>query len=151
MPLHPTVYAEMLAKKLEEHDVQAWLLNTGWTGGPYGVGSRISIQYSRALVRAAISGELDDVEYITDPIFGLEVPTHCHGVPPELLQPRATWRSVDDYDAMAADVARMFVDNFAAYESQASSEVVAAGPPGAAAHTDRIAEGVAAGGAQHDA
>lgn len=151
MPLHPTVYAEMLAKKLAEHSVQAWLLNTGWTGGPYGVGSRLSIQHSRAMVRAAISGALDDVEYVTDPVFGLEVPTACPDVPAEVLLPRRTWSDPEAYDAMAADVASMFVDNFAGYETKASPEVAAAGPPGAAAHTDRTAEGDAAHSAAHDA
>ncbi len=136
MPLHPTVYAEMLADRIANHDVQVWLLNTGWTGGPYGVGSRISIQHSRALVRAAVSGALDDVEYVTDPVFGVEVPTECHGVPPELLRPRDTWADAAAYDATAAELAQMFVDNFAAYEDQAPPDVVAAGPPGAAERTN---------------
>ncbi|CAN5897783.1 phosphoenolpyruvate carboxykinase (ATP) [soil metagenome] len=135
MPLHPTVYAEMLAKKLAGHGVQAWLLNTGWTGGPYGVGSRLSIQHSRAMVRAAISGALDDVEYVTDPVFGLAVPTACPDVPAEVLWPRQTWSDPEAYDTKAADLARMFVDNFAGYDAKAAPEVAAAGPPGAAADT----------------
>lgn len=151
MPLHPTVYAEMLAKKLAEHDVQPWLLNTGWTGGPYGVGERISIQHSRALVNAAISGALDDAEYVTDPVFGLAVPTECPGVPSEILQPRATWEDAAAYDETAADVARLFVNNFTEYEAQAAPEVVQAGPTGAAEYTTSEAEGTGDQGAQHDA
>ncbi len=93
LPLHPGVYAKMLGEKLAEHGVRVWLLNTGWTGGPYGVGQRIKLAYTRRMVTAALTGELDGVETWTDPIFGLDVPTRIEGVPDKLLHPRETWQS----------------------------------------------------------
>jgi phosphoenolpyruvate carboxykinase (ATP) len=128
MTLNPSVYAQMLGEKIAKHDVRCWLVNTGWTGGPYGTGHRMSIKYSRAMLRAAMSGELDDVECVTDPVFGLQVPTSCPGVPEEVLQPRNTWTDQAAYDAQAKDLADRFRKNFAAFADVASPEVAAAGP-----------------------
>ncbi len=128
MPRHPGEYAGMLAERLATHGVTAWLVNTGWTGGPYGTGERMPIDHTRTMVRAALSGALDDVEYELDPIFGVEVPTSCPGVPAELLRPRTTWADGDAYDRQAASLARMFADNFAAYADGVPESVRAAGP-----------------------
>jgi phosphoenolpyruvate carboxykinase (ATP) len=128
MPLHPSVYSKMLGERLEKHQVQAWLVNTGWTGGPYGVGHRIDINYTRAMVHAALSGALDGVPTVTDPVFGVEVPTSCPDVPSEILQPRSTWADPDAYDTQARKLARMFVENFADYEDAVAPEVFTAGP-----------------------
>jgi phosphoenolpyruvate carboxykinase (ATP) len=129
MPLHPTVYAELLGKKIAEHDVKVWLVNTGWTGGPYGVGERFKIAHSRAVIRAAISGALDDVSFGTDPVFGLAVPETCPGIPAELLSPRGTWSDPAAYDAKARELAGLFTANFAQFADEAGPEVAAAGPP----------------------
>jgi len=128
LPLHPGTYALMLAQRLEEHGVPVWLVNTGWTGGPYGVGTRMSIDHTRTMVRAALHGLLADVTYETDPIFGVEVPTSVPGVPSEVLRPRDTWADPDAYDAKARELAAMFVENFADYADGVSPEVRAAGP-----------------------
>ena len=116
LPLRPGEYANLLRERIEKHNVRCYLLNTGWTGGPYGVGSRININYTRAMVRATISGVLDNVETITDPVFGLHVPTSCPDVPGELLIPRNTWANTDDFDRMAADLAGRFKKNFKQFE-----------------------------------
>src|SRR5207344_702649 len=115
MPRHPAEYAAMLAERLEHHGVRAWLVNTGWTGGPYGTGQRMNINHTRSMVRAALSGALDDVPTEIDPTFGVEVPLSCPDVPGDVLQPRSTWTDSDAYDRQAAALARMFVENFAAY------------------------------------
>jgi phosphoenolpyruvate carboxykinase (ATP) len=128
MPRHPGEYAAMLADRLHEHGVRAWLVNTGWTGGPYGTGERMNINHTRSMVRAALSGALDNVEFETDPVFGVEVPLTCPDVPSEVLRPRATWADGDAYDRQAGALARMFVENFAAYEDGVSEAVRAAGP-----------------------
>jgi phosphoenolpyruvate carboxykinase (ATP) len=128
MPRHPTVYAEMFGRLIEEHETRVWLVNTGWTGGPYGVGERIAIAHSRAVVEAALSGRLDGVETVEDPVFGLAVPTSCPGVPDELLQPRATWADQDAYEEAARDLAQRFADNFEKYSDGASEAVRTAGP-----------------------
>ena len=128
MALQPTAYAELFGRRLTEHGASCWLVNTGWSGGGYGVGERISIKYSRALLRAAISGQLADVEYRTDPVFGLAVPLQVPGVPHELLDPRSTWADGAAYDAAAQDLARRFVDHFRDYADAAGPEVAAAGP-----------------------
>ncbi len=125
---HPSVYAELLGDKIREHDVRCWLINTGWTGGPYGEGNRIKIAFTRAMVKAALSGELDNATFRTDPIFGLEVPTSVPGVPDEVLDPRATWSNPDEYDRRANDLAGKFNDNFRKYEEGASQEIRDAGP-----------------------
>jgi phosphoenolpyruvate carboxykinase (ATP) len=128
MPRHPGVYAAMLADRLERHGVHAWLVNTGWTGGPYGTGTRMNINHTRSMVRAALSGALDGVPTVTDPIFGVEVPTSCPDVPSEVLQPRATWADGAAYDHEATALARMFEENFRAYADGVSESVRAAGP-----------------------
>ncbi|MEO5985532.1 MAG: phosphoenolpyruvate carboxykinase (ATP) [Candidatus Limnocylindria bacterium] len=128
LPRHPGVYAAMLAERLEEHDVPVWLVNTGWSGGPYGTGERMAIDHTRTMVRAALSGALDDVEYETDPVFGVDVPTSVPGVPGDILRPRATWPDPRDYDAKARQLAAMFADNFASYADGVSQAVREAGP-----------------------
>ncbi len=127
---HPSVYAEMLAERIEEHNANVWLVNTGWTGGPYGVGHRMKLSYTRAMVRAALNGELDDVPTKDDPVFGVAVPEHVPGVPDEVLQPRETWSNKESYDKQAAKLAKLFQENFAEFEDQVSAAVIAAGPNG---------------------
>lgn len=128
MALHPAVYAKLLGEKIARHNVTSWLVNTGWSGGPYGVGARMKIAYSRALVRAALSGVLEGVPMRKDPIFGFSVPESCPGVPAEVLDPRRTWKSPEAYDDKAHDLARRFAKNFEAYASVAPPAVQAAGP-----------------------
>jgi phosphoenolpyruvate carboxykinase (ATP) len=128
LPLHPGVYAKMLGEKLKQHGAKVWLLNTGWTGGPYGVGHRIKLGFTRRMVTAALSGELDGAPTWTDPIFGLNVPEKVEGVPDKLLRPRETWQNQADYDAQASKLADMFADNFKKYESEVTEDVKAAGP-----------------------
>jgi phosphoenolpyruvate carboxykinase (ATP) len=118
----------MLAERLERFDVPVWLVNTGWTGGPYGEGHRMRIDHTRVMVRAALSGALADVPYELDPIFGVEVPTVVPGVPSEVLRPRDTWADPSAYDAKARELARMFAANFEAYHDGVPEEVRAAGP-----------------------
>jgi len=125
---HPTKYAEMLADKLRKHGAQTWLVNTGWSGGPYGVGARIKLKYTRAIIDAIHSGALAEVPTQVDPVFGLAVPTSCPDVPSEILQPRGTWADKAAYDEKAKKVAALFRDNFKKYEAQASAEVRAGGP-----------------------
>ncbi|HEX5825074.1 MAG TPA: phosphoenolpyruvate carboxykinase (ATP) [Candidatus Limnocylindrales bacterium] len=128
MPRHPGEYAAMLAERLEGHGVKAWLVNTGWTGGPYGTGARMDINHTRSMVRAALDGRLDGIPTVTDPIFGVEVPTSCPDVPAEFLQPRATWADPDAYDRQARALAHMFAENFAAYADGVPEPVRVAGP-----------------------
>jgi phosphoenolpyruvate carboxykinase (ATP) len=128
LPLHPMRYAGLLGERLSRHGVRCWLVNTGWTGGPYGVGSRMKISVSRAVVAAILSGALEKVPTVTDPVFGLEVPTSCPSVPPELLSPRSTWSDPAAYDVRARHVADLFRKNFALYAEACSPEVRGAGP-----------------------
>jgi phosphoenolpyruvate carboxykinase (ATP) len=128
MPRHPGEYAAMLVERLERWWAQAWLVNTGWTGGPYGTGERMNINHTRSMVRAALDGRLDGVPTVTDPVFGVQVPTSCPDVPDEVLQPRGTWPDPADYDQQARRLAAMFVENFAAYADGVDEEVRAAGP-----------------------
>ncbi|MBS1913975.1 MAG: phosphoenolpyruvate carboxykinase (ATP) [Bacteroidetes bacterium] len=125
---HPSVYATLLGKKIQEHGADCWLVNTGWTGGPYGVGSRIKIAYTRAMINAALSGKLADVEYREDPIFGFKVPLHVEGVPDEVLTPRNTWADPEAYDEKAYSLAQQFNDNFQKYAEGTPDEVKAAAP-----------------------
>ncbi|MGG1660581.1 phosphoenolpyruvate carboxykinase (ATP) [Brevibacillus sp. NRS-1366] len=127
LPLHPVVYAEMLGKKIDEHDVQVYLVNTGWTGGPVGVGQRMKLSYTRAMVTAALNGELAKVDYAADATFGVQVPTSCPNVPAEVLQPRNTWANKEEYDKQAADLANRFIENFQKNFPNAS-EISKAGP-----------------------
>jgi phosphoenolpyruvate carboxykinase (ATP) len=128
MPLHPSVYADLLGEKIDEHDASVWLVNTGWTGGPYGVGERFKIAHSRAVIRAAIRGDLDDVEYRKDRNFGFMVPVECPGIPTDLLDPRSTWSDGAEYDVKAKELAHLFVENFKEFADEATPEVIAAGP-----------------------
>jgi phosphoenolpyruvate carboxykinase (ATP) len=128
MVLHPTVYATFLGEKIARHDARVWLVNTGWTGGPYGQGSRMQIGYTRAMISAALAGALDDVEYDTDPIFNLQVPRSCPGVPGDVLKPRNTWKNQAAYDEQAHKLARMFIENFKSFENDAAPDIRAAGP-----------------------
>jgi len=128
LPLAPGVYAKMLGEKIARHQSGVWLVNTGWTGGPYGTGRRMKIGYTRAMIRAILAGALDRVAYEKDPVFGLDVPTSCPDVPSEVLKPRNTWPNGADYDVQAAKLARMFVDNFKTFEADVTPAVRAAGP-----------------------
>ena len=127
LPLRPGEYANLLRERIEKYQVHCYLINTGWTGGPYGVGERININYTRAMVRAAISGNLDNVEMVTDPVFGLRSPISCPDVPSEVLIPRNTWKDKEAYDRMAADLAERFKKNFQQF-TLPSDEVRNAGP-----------------------
>jgi len=124
----PNVYAEMLAKKISQHSAHVWLVNTGWSGGPYGVGKRMKLPYTRAMVRAAVAGKLDAVPTQTEPVFGLAVPTAVPDVPSEVLMPRGTWADPAAYDKQAAELAARFRENFKRFEGKASAAVNAAGP-----------------------
>jgi phosphoenolpyruvate carboxykinase (ATP) len=125
---HPMFYADLLRRKVERYGVTCWLLNTGWVGGGYGIGKRISIKYTRALLNAALNGELDDVEYYQDLIFGFEVPKSCPNVPEDVLYPAQAWSSEKDYMSKYRSLAARFVDNFKKYAPECPPEVVAAGP-----------------------
>jgi phosphoenolpyruvate carboxykinase (ATP) len=125
---HPYKYAELLKNKIERYGVACWLVNTGWVGGPYGVGKRISIKYTRALLNAALNGKLDKVKFIKDPIFGFEVPTQCPDVPAEVLSPATSWHDRKEYDRRYNDLAMRFKQNFAKFEDGTPPEVVEAGP-----------------------
>ena len=128
LPRPAGVYAEMLGENLRAHNVHVWLVNTGWTGGPYGVGNRMSLGHTRSMIKAALAGELDHVETEADPVFGLHVPVSVMGVPSTVLNPRNTWADKDAYDAQAAKLAGMFKENFEKFAAQLPPEVKAAGP-----------------------
>jgi phosphoenolpyruvate carboxykinase (ATP) len=129
LPQPPAVYARMLGEKLDAHpDGTVWLVNTGWTGGPFGEGHRMPIAATRALLRAALEGGLADVEFRVDPVFGFEVPVSVPGVDASLLDPRSTWADPDAYDQKAADLAGMFRDNFEQFADTVDAAVEAAGP-----------------------
>jgi phosphoenolpyruvate carboxykinase (ATP) len=118
----------MLGEKIATHGARVWLVNTGWTGGPYGVGSRMKIAYTRAMIRAALSGALDHVQYQRHPVFNVDVPMSCAGVPESVLDPRGTWADKAAYDHQAGKLARMFVENFKTNFADADAKVAAAGP-----------------------
>jgi len=126
MPLPPKTYAEMLGRRLREHNAQCWLVNTGWQGGPYGVGKRMSLPYTRAMVNALVEGRLANADFELEPAFGLSIPKSCPGVPSELLAPRNSWKDKGAYDTMAADLSARFAKNFEKFD--APSEIRAAGP-----------------------
>ncbi len=128
MPLHPTAYAEMLGKKMDEGSVNVWLVNTGWSGGPYGVGKRLKLQYTRAMISAALEGELNNVGYRTHTIFGVNFPSSCPGVPAKVLSAKATWKDDDAYYEKANMLARAFNDNFKKFEDYANDEIMAGAP-----------------------
>lgn len=125
---HPAKYAELLAQRLQQHGAQAWLVNTGWSGGAYGAGKRMSLRYTRAIIDAIHSGALAQAETTPDPVFGFSVPTQCAGVPEEILNARQTWQDPSAYDAARLKLGRLFADNFKKYESGAGDAVRAAGP-----------------------
>ncbi|MCS6980246.1 MAG: phosphoenolpyruvate carboxykinase (ATP) [Flavobacteriales bacterium] len=128
LPLHPTVYAGLLGRNMQRHQVHVWLVNTGWTGGAFGTGSRIKLAYTRSLIRAALNDQLERVPYATDPIFGLAYPTECPGVPSEILNPRNTWADKEAYDATARKLAQAFRRNFEKYADVAGEEILAGAP-----------------------
>ena len=128
MPLHPTVYAEMLSKKMQDAGVNVWLINTGWSGGPYGVGSRIKLKYTRAMITAILNGELDKVDYDQHPIFGLYMPKYCPNVPTEILDPMNTWLQKGGYVSKAIHLAHSFHLNFEKFANEASQQIIEGGP-----------------------
>jgi len=125
---HPAYYADLLKRKIQRYNVNCWLLNTGWVGGPYGVGKRISIRFTRAMLNAALNGKLLDVEYFTDPVFGFQVPRQCPEVPDHVLDPALAWSSREAYMKRYRSLASRFIDNFKRYEEGVPPEVVTAGP-----------------------
>ncbi len=127
MPRPAAVYAKMLGEKIKEHNTVVYLINTGWSGGPYGVGKRIKIKYSRAMVTAALTGALDIVKYRHDDLFNLDIPVECPDVPSEILDPKNTWVDKDSYDLSAKKLAQMFVDNFKKFKD-VSEDIKNAGP-----------------------
>jgi phosphoenolpyruvate carboxykinase (ATP) len=128
LPQSPTVYARMLGEKLDEHGSKVWLVNTGWTGGPFGEGQRMPIDATRTMLRDALSGELDDAEYRVDELFGFEVPLHLRDVEDSLLDPRSTWRDPEQYDVKARELAELFAENFAKRFADVDASIRAAGP-----------------------
>ena len=128
LPLPPSRYATMLGERIARHDARVWLVNTGWSGGPFGVGKRIKIGYTRSMITAALSGALDNVSYDRHSVFNLEMPANCPGVPSEVLNPRNTWTDKAAYDEQAHKLARMFRENFKEFESGVARGVIAAGP-----------------------
>jgi phosphoenolpyruvate carboxykinase (ATP) len=126
--MHPTVYAEMLAANMKQHDTTAWLINTGWTGGAYGTGERMNLPHTRAIIDAIHDGQLAEQETVEDAVFGLAIPTSCPGCPSEILVPRTTWDDVESYDATARKLAELFHENFRQYADQASEAICSAGP-----------------------
>jgi phosphoenolpyruvate carboxykinase (ATP) len=125
---HPAKYAELLKNKIERYGAKCWLVNTGWVGGPYGVGKRISIKYTRALLNAALSGKLNNVKFKKDPIFGFEMPTECPDVPAEVLDPSTSWSDGKEYDKKYNQLAQRFIENFGKFADQTPKEVIEAGP-----------------------
>ena len=128
MPLHPTVYAEMLSKKMKEAGVNVWLINTGWSGGPYGVGSRIKLKYTRAMITSILKGELENVDFEMHPIFGLYMPKYCHNVPTEMLNPMNTWLQKGAYIQKSIQLAHSFHLNFEKFSAEASEQIINGGP-----------------------
>ena len=128
LPLHPTAYAEMLGDKIKNSKVNVWLINTGWSGGPYGIGKRINLKFTRAMITSALDGSLDNVDYVKDAVFGLSKPASCIGVPTEILDPRNTWDNKEAYDKKAAALAESFVINFNKFKDTANQEILDAAP-----------------------
>jgi phosphoenolpyruvate carboxykinase (ATP) len=128
LPLHPGKYAEMLGEKMRTHQVNVWMINTGWSGGGYGVGNRMKLSYTRAMITAALNGELDQVEFEKHPVFGVLMPKMCPGVPKELLHPRYTWADRAAYDQAASKLAEMFIQNFEKYAAGVSNEILQSAP-----------------------
>lgn len=128
MPLNPSIYAKLLGEKIKKHNSNCWLINTGWNGGPYGVGKRMKIQYTRAMLNSALEGKLDDTKTETDPFFGLHIPKEVPGVPSKVLNPKNTWENKDEYDSSSKKLANMFNENFKEFESDVDDAIKNAGP-----------------------
>lgn len=128
LPLHPATYAHMLGEKMQANKVNVWLINTGWTGGPFGTGTRIKLSYTRAMIRAVLNNELEHAEFENHPVFGIAMPKKCHAVPAEILNPRNTWSDKTAYDEKARYLASLFCRNFEKYAGYVSSEIMAAAP-----------------------
>lgn len=128
LPLHPGKYAGMLGEKMKKHQVNVWMINTGWSGGPYGIGNRMKLSYTRAMITAALDGKLDAVSYSAHPVFGMMMPASCPGVPAEILNPRSTWADTTAYDEKSKDLAAQFVKNFEKYASGVTEEILKAAP-----------------------
>ena len=128
MPLHPGKYADLLGKKMKAHQVNVWMINTGWSGGPYGTGKRIKLAYTRAMIAAALNGDLEKIPCLPHPVFGIQVPVSCPGVPADILDPRSTWADKVAYDSQAKALAELFVNNFKKYTEGVSPEILAAAP-----------------------
>jgi len=128
LPLHPTEYADMFGEKIRKHHVHVWMVNTGWSGGPYGVGERIKLPYTRAIIAAALEGKLDEVEYEPHSVFGVMMPKNCPNVPAEILNPRNTWEDREQYDQKAKELGKAFIKNFEKFADHASEEILAAAP-----------------------
>jgi len=128
LPLHPGKYALMLGKKMKENKVNVWMINTGWSGGPYGIGKRMQLSYTRAMISAVLQDELAEVEFTKHPVFGVQMPLHCTGVPSEILNPKNTWENKAQYDIKAKELASLFIANFEKYKMNASEEILAAAP-----------------------
>jgi phosphoenolpyruvate carboxykinase (ATP) len=128
MALNPVVYADLLGEKIAKHNASVWLINTGWSGGPYGTGKRIKLHYTRAMVSAVLNGSLEEIPRTKDPFFGVEVPETCPDVPSEVLQPRNTWQDKAAYDEQAKKLASMFAENFKQFAEDVSEDISGAGP-----------------------
>ncbi|MET3539100.1 phosphoenolpyruvate carboxykinase (ATP) [Chryseobacterium limigenitum] len=128
LPLHPTQYAELLGKKLKENNIKVWLINTGWSKGAYGTGERIKLSYTRAMISAVLENKLENVDFVRDAVFGLQMPVECEGVPSEILNPKNTWDDQSAYDEKALHLAAQFVQNFKSFESFADEEILSGGP-----------------------
>ncbi len=128
LPLHPGFYAKMLGEKMKEHQVNVWMINTGWSGGSYGIGKRMKLPYTRAMITAALNGELNNIEFVAHQVFGMLMPVSCPNVPKEILHPRYTWADRNEYDIAAKKLANMFVENFKKYADQVDEEILLAAP-----------------------
>jgi len=128
IPLNPVVYARLLGNKIRGHRVNVWMVNTGWTGGPYGIGKRMKLKYTRAMIAAALNGELNNILYQEHPLFNLQMPLNCPNVPDNLLDPRSTWPNSSHYDEQAQNLAMAFIKNFEQYADLSSADVLNAGP-----------------------
>jgi len=128
MPLHPTRYAEMLGEKITDHNVNVWLINTGWSGGEYGIGERILLKYTRAMIAAILDNEMEDVKYVKHKVFGLNMPTSCPNVPKNMLSPIHTWENQLEYIKKANELADAFNKNFEQFSKNANAEILNAAP-----------------------
>ncbi len=128
MALHPYAYAQLLREKILKHNVKCWLVNTGWVGGPYGIGNRIKLDYTRQMVKAALNGTLEKSSFVEEKVFGLKIPEECQDVPKEILNPARSWKNQSDYMEKARELAKKFRENFQQYENDCQRETLEAGP-----------------------